>query len=227
MRGLRSQRVLIRVAVLALVIGATGLAAAAGVIPTSADELRRSVGGFGALGPPVFVAAAVGLSSLHLPPPLVSATAGLLFGTVLGIPLALTALTLAACTQMLIGRYIAGKHVRSAVRERARRLDRLLERRGLLTVFYVRLIPGVPFADLNYGAGATSLRPRDLALGTAAGSAPKTTAYVGLGDNFDNPAAPQTWIAIGLFVVFALVGAVLARRQVVDAPGMRGDHSSD
>jgi uncharacterized membrane protein YdjX (TVP38/TMEM64 family) len=217
MRRPRS-RALIRVAAFALLIGATGLAAAAGVIPTSADELERSVVGFGALGPAAFVIIAVGLSSLHLPPPLLSATAGLLFGTALGIPVALTALTLAACTQMLIGRYIAGKHLRSAVQERARRLDRLLERRGLLTVFYIRLIPGVPFADLNYVAGATSLRPRDLALGTAAGSAPKTFAYVALGGSLGNLAAPETWIAIGLLLVLALIGAMLARRQGVREP---------
>jgi uncharacterized membrane protein YdjX (TVP38/TMEM64 family) len=206
MKRFRSRRVLIRVAVLALFIGATGLAAASGIHP-SADELEKSVARFGALGPAAFVAIAAGLSSLHLPPPLLSAAAGLLFGTVLSLPLALTALTLAACTQMLIGRHIAGRDLRSVVQERARRLDRLLEGRGLLTVFYIRLIPGVPFADLNYAAGTTSLRPRDLALGTAVGGAPKTLAHVALGGSFGDPAAPETWIAIGILLVIALIAS--------------------
>jgi uncharacterized membrane protein YdjX (TVP38/TMEM64 family) len=206
------RQTLVRITVLLLLVCLGAFGAAAGWIPPSASELRDRVGALGPLGPPAFVAVWIGLSNLHVPPPLLCAAAGLLFGTVFGTGVAIVAATLAACTQFLLGRYIVGEALRQRLRERAHRLSAFFERRGLLAVVYLRLVPGIPFVTLNYVAGLSSLRLRDLVVGTAVGIAPKTFAYVALGGS-GSLAAPEARIAIALIVLIAVVGAVLAWRS--------------
>jgi uncharacterized membrane protein YdjX (TVP38/TMEM64 family) len=115
---------------------------------------------------------------------------------------------------MSITRYVAGREVSRILPERARRIDSFIDRRGFYAVFYVRLAPGIPYHLVNYGAGLTRLRVRDMAAGTAVGGLPRTYAYVALGGSLSNLGSPQAIAAIAVLVVMAVVGAVLARRQI-------------
>jgi uncharacterized membrane protein YdjX (TVP38/TMEM64 family) len=181
----------------------------------SADRVRDWAEGFGALGPAAFVALSVVLNcAFVLPYPVMSAAAGLLFGTALGTPVALTSAVLAACAQLLIGRYVAGSQVRAILPARVRRVDDFLERSGFVAVMLVRLAPAVPYVLANYGAGLTRLRLRDMAAGTAVGGLPRTFAYVALGGSLTDLGSPEAKIAVGMLVVVGLLGVVLVRRQL-------------
>jgi uncharacterized membrane protein YdjX (TVP38/TMEM64 family) len=81
-------------------------------------------------------------------------------------------------------------------------------------VLYVRLLPAIPYTVVNYSAGLTRLRFRDMALGSAIGTAPRTFAYVALGGSIDNLGSPAAVVAIVLLVVIGLTGIVVGRRQV-------------
>ncbi|MEA2350747.1 MAG: hypothetical protein QOG86_1688, partial [Thermoleophilaceae bacterium] len=87
-------------------------------------------------------------------------------------------------------------------------------RRGFWAVLYVRLIPGVPFNTLNYAAGLSRLRARDMFAGTALGFAPRTFAYAALGGSISNLGAPEAKVALAVGGAMAVAGAVLARRQI-------------
>jgi len=196
-------------ALTALFVGA----AVSGVLP-SADRIRNWVDGFGLAGPVVFIPLSAALGCLLVPGPALAGAAGLLFGTALGTPVALAAAVLTAVCQMLIARHLAGRHANALLPERARRFDELLERRGFFAVLYLRLVPGVPFHLTNYAAGLTRLRARDLAAGTAIGSAPRAFAYVALGGNLGDLGSTEARVAIALLVTFGLAGVVVARRQL-------------
>ena len=205
---------LLRLAGLAIVVGGVFLAATlSGNLP-NAGEVRDWGDGLGVLGPVLFIPLSAALACLLVPGPVLAGSAGLLFGTALGTPVALAATVLTAVSQMLITRHVAGARVGSLLPRRVRRIDEFIERRGFLAVLYVRLTPAVPFHLVNYGAGLTRLRVRDMAAGTAAGAAPRTFAYVALGGSLDDLGSPEARIAIAVIVVMALVGAVVARRQV-------------
>jgi uncharacterized membrane protein YdjX (TVP38/TMEM64 family) len=60
------------------------------------------------------------------------------------------------------------------------RVSPLLERRGVMTVAGVRLVPG-PFSEFNMLAGLTVLKLRDFTVGTIIGCAPKALAWSGIG----------------------------------------------
>jgi uncharacterized membrane protein YdjX (TVP38/TMEM64 family) len=210
-------RLIVFVAALAAVFGSI---AATGSLP-SAERIRDAGDDVGAIGPIAFVPASIALSCMFVPGPVLAGGAGLLFGTALGTPVALTAAVLGACTQCLIARYAAGRQIQAILPDRVRRIDEFLERRGFLAVLYVRLAPGIPYTLANYGAGLTRLKLRDLAAGTAVGAAPRTFAYVALGGNLTDLGRPEAVIAIVLLVVLA-IGGVAAGALGLGAEAARG-----
>jgi uncharacterized membrane protein YdjX (TVP38/TMEM64 family) len=131
-----------------------------------------------------------------------------------GTPIALAAATLTAVAEMLVTRYVAAARVGALVPERARRADDFLERRGFWAVLYIRLAPGIPYHLVNYGAGLTHLRVRDMAGGTAIGALPRTLAYVALGGSLNDLGSPAALAALALLVITAVVGGLLARWQI-------------
>ena len=183
-----------------------------GNIPSSGEvrDFGESLGWAGAV---LWIPATAALNCIFVPGPVLAGAAGLLFGTAVGTPLAIVAATVAACLQMAIARYLAGAEVGRLLPERARRVDAFLERRGFWAVLYVRLAPGIPYTLVNYGAGLTRLRFRDMAAGTVVGTAPRTFAYVALGGSIEDIGSPESIAAIGLLVVIAIAGAILARRE--------------
>ena len=146
--------------------------------------------------------------------PVLAAAAGLLFGTAGGTPLALAGVTCAALAQMAVARYLAGSHAGRLLPERARWLEGFLERHGALSVMETRLLPVLPYGLVNYSAGLTRMRFRDLALGTVIGAAPKVFAYVALGGSLTDLGAPEAKVAIAILAVLGVVGLVVLRRQV-------------
>jgi len=205
---------LLRVGLLAAVLGGVALIALATGFRPSADELRDWGESLGAAGPVLFIPLSVTLGCLLFPGPLLAGAAGLLFGTAIGTPIALAAATLTAVCEMLITRYVAGARVGALIPERARRVDDFLDRRGFWAVLYMRLAPGIPYHLVNYGAGLTRLRVRDMAAATPIGALPRTFAYVALGGSLDDLGSPEAIVAVVLLVVTAVVGAVVARRQI-------------
>lgn len=193
--------------VLALFIVAT----VSGQLP-GAGKLRDWGESLGGWGPVLYIPLSAALSCLFVPGPALAGSAGLLFGTAVGTPLALASATLAACAQMLIARYLAGRQVSELLPKRVKRFDDFLERRGFLAVLYMRLMPGVPYVAVNYGAGLTRLRVKHMAGGTVVGAAPRTFAYVALGGSLSDLGKPEAVIAIVILVVMAIGGLVVARR---------------
>jgi uncharacterized membrane protein YdjX (TVP38/TMEM64 family) len=212
----RARRIaLVRVGLLAATLVAVAVVAVATGFRPSAGEVRDWGESLGAAGPVLFVPLSVGLAVLLFPGPVLAGAAGLLFGTAVGFPIALLAATLTAVAQMTISRHTAGGQIGALVPERARRIDAALERRGFVAVLYMRLAPGVPYHLVNYGAGLTRLRTRDMALGTAVGAAPRTFAYVALGGSLSDLRSPEAIAALALLVATAAVGAWVSRREIV------------
>lgn len=204
----------LRLAGFALAVGAIFVVATASGSLPDAERVQEWADGFGAAGPLVFIPLAAVLSCLFVPGPVLAGAAGLLFGTALGTPIALTSAVLAAVLQLSTSRYLAGDAAAKMLPARIRRLDDWMAKNGFLAVLYVRLTPGIPYTLANYGAGLTSIRLRDLVAGTAVGALPRTFAYVALGGNLNDLSAPEAKVAIAMLVVFGLAGIFLARRQL-------------
>ncbi len=140
----------------------------------------RWIAGGGVRGLVAFAIIYLAATLLLVPPGILNAVAGALFGVGWGMAVVsctnLTAAVIAFFLSRTVARQWAQRHI-----ERRRRLlamDRALERGGLKMVFLLRCSPVSPFAVVNYLLGLTRVRFRDYALGTMAGAAPGTFVYV-------------------------------------------------
>jgi uncharacterized membrane protein YdjX (TVP38/TMEM64 family) len=191
----------------------------------SAQRVHDWVDGFGLVAPLVFIAVSASLTCALFPGPVLAGASGLLFGTALGFPVALTAATLGASCAFLIARHVGLSAVEQVAGPRVRRVRDWIARRGFVAVLYARIVPGMPFALINYTAGLTALRLPVFAGATALGAAPRAFAYTALGGSLGNWRSPETIVAAVVLVLMALVGLALLRREV-RPPGSAAGSSS-
>jgi uncharacterized membrane protein YdjX (TVP38/TMEM64 family) len=203
----------LRLAGLAAALGAFVLVLAlSGSI--SADRVRSWVDGHGAAGPLVFVVVSASLTVVLFPGPVLAAASGLLFGTALGTPVSICAATLGATLAFCLARWWAHDAVVALAGPRLEALRGWIGRRGFLTVLYARIAPGVPYTLVNYAAGLTPVALRSFVAATAIGVAPRAFAYTALGGSLDDLSSPEALIAVVVLVAMALVGLLLARRDL-------------
>ncbi|HEX2807532.1 MAG TPA: TVP38/TMEM64 family protein [Kineosporiaceae bacterium] len=185
---------LVRVAVLAVVLIALGVAALLVDVP-GLGELRGWIDSLGPLAAVSFVLIYAAAVLLPVPKSVLTAAAGLAFGIPLGIALVLTAATAGAIGAFGLARLLGRDAFSRLADGHLDRLEALLDRHGMLAALVVRLIPVMPFTPLNYACGVTTMRLRHYVVGTALGLVPGTSLLVALG-SVGTRLSP--WVLIGI-----------------------------
>jgi uncharacterized membrane protein YdjX (TVP38/TMEM64 family) len=211
--GASRRTVFIRLGAYGLVVGTVlGTLLVTGSIPSS-DEARDWADGLGDAAYVAFVPLFVAVNFV-IWWPILAGAAGLLFGTAVGTGLVLAAVTASSVTQMFVARRLAAGHHGNLLPQRTRAIEEFLTRHGAIAVMESRIVPLLPWGIVNFSAGLTRLRYRDLALGTVVGAAPTVFAYVALGGSLDDLTSPEAIVAIVLLVTMAGLGALFVRRQI-------------
>jgi uncharacterized membrane protein YdjX (TVP38/TMEM64 family) len=205
----------------ATVAGITILGAVAMLVhlPTPV-QLRDWAESLGPWFPLAFLATHIVVTLVPVPRTAFTLAAGLLFGPVLGVAIAVVASTASALLAMLLVR-AAGLQLNRLVKHRAMdKVDHRLRERGWRSVLSLRLLPVVPFAPLNYAAGASGVGVLPFLLATVVGLLPGTTAVVTLGDALTDHVNPM------LYVVSVCIGAVGATGLILEMRHYRRTHRS-
>ena len=192
---------------------------ATGLLP-SPEELRDFGESLGPLAVALFVPLFV-LANFAITWPILAGAAGLLFGTVGGTPLALAGVTAASLTQMWVARRLAAGHHGNLLPQRTKAIEDFITRNGALAIMESRIVPLLPYGLVNYSAGLTHLRYRDMTLGTVVGAAPKVFAYTALGGSLTDLTSPEAIAAVALLALLGLAGILVARRQIALERGAR------
>lgn len=181
--------------VLAISAAIVILVALALLVPLpSAVQLRDWATSVGPWFPLAFFAAHTVVTVFPFPRTAFTLAAGLLFGPLLGVSIAVVASTLSAVLALVLVR-AAGWQLSKLVRHpRVDSLDARLRERGWVSVLSMRMIPAVPFSVLNYAAGASAVRLLPYTLATVAGLAPGTAAIVILGDALTGNISPLLFL---------------------------------
>lgn len=195
-----------------IVLGALGAAVLVAIVvavplPT-AVQMRDWATAAGVWFPLAFLGAHILVTVLPFPRTAFTLAAGLLFGPVLGIAIAVTASTLSALIALLLVRAFGWQIGRLVSHPRVDSLDVQLSERGWPAVLSLRLIPVVPFSVLNYAAGASAVHVRPYLLATLAGLLPGTSAVVILGDAITgdiNPVLMLVSVCTGAIGVAGLI----------------------
>jgi uncharacterized membrane protein YdjX (TVP38/TMEM64 family) len=202
-----------------LVVGWIGYLRASGQSPVDSLQglIDAASGAWWAI--PAFVAAYLLRPLLLFPASLLTIAAGILFGPVVGIPVAVVAATGSAFVAFQIGKTFSPEAVRSG--DGATVLDHWSTRmrsESFLTVMLMRLA-FLPYDVVNYSAGFLRIDARAFVAATAIGSFPGTVSFVLAGaslqrldaglDGFD----PTVFAAsLAVFVVSMAVSKAIQRQ---------------
>jgi uncharacterized membrane protein YdjX (TVP38/TMEM64 family) len=201
------RRHIVRLAlVVAFLLGLFYLVAVVRVIDVEA--VRRAVEATGPAAPVAYVVVSAMLGAVFVPGPILAAGSGVLFGPVLGLFVTLGATVGTAIIAGLIGRRAGRNSARELLgADRADRLDRFIERRGLWAVVGQKFIPGVSDALASYAFGAFAVPLWQIAVGAFIGSAPRAFVYTSLGASIGNLSSPLAYAAVAIWCVTAVAGA--------------------
>jgi uncharacterized membrane protein YdjX (TVP38/TMEM64 family) len=224
-------RQLSRPRTLATVVGITVLIVVAALVPLpTAVELRDWAQSVGPWFPLAFLLAHALVTVAPFPRTAFTLAAGLLFGPLLGVAIAVLGSTASALIALVLVR-AAGWRLNRLVRHRAiHTVDERLRRRGWPTVLSLRLIPAVPFSAINYAAGASAMRVLPYTMATVAGLLPGTAAVVILGDALAGHSSPWLFVVsvcTGALGMAGLVMEIRNYRRTHAKPSPRGEHDPE
>lgn len=146
------------------------------------------VQGFGTAGAFLYGLFYIAGVVLFFPGLLLTAPAGLLYGTLLGTLIVSPASVIGATCAFLVARYAARAWVTRKLEKYPKfaAIDRAVEKSGFKVILLLRLQPVLPFNLLNYALGLTRIRLRDYVVASWIGMLPATVLYVYLGSLVQN-----------------------------------------
>lgn len=123
---------------------------------------------------------------------------------------------ISAAVTYQIGAFTGRTFLRDIMGRRLNRINRILARKGILSVMAIRLVPIAPFTLINLVAGASHIRFHDYLLGTALGMAPGILIITALGHRFAQVLAdPSGGEIVLLLLIVCLWLGISAGLQVV------------
>ena len=164
-------------------------------------QVKLEVLAWGAWGPIVYMLLyAVGPSFL-VPGAVMTIAGGLAFGTVWGSVYSLVGADIGAIVAFGAGRFLGRSFVERIVGERFHAMLDRIARHGFQIIFYLRMVPVVPYNALNLLAGASPITFRDYFWASMIGMVPGTILFAFLGDALWHPLSPKFFLALALIMV--------------------------
>ncbi|MBF6221882.1 TVP38/TMEM64 family protein [Nocardia abscessus] len=200
--------------IVALIVGAVALFGAALLVPLpSPRQVQEWATSVGPVFPLLFFLVHALVTVAPIPRTVFTVSAGLLFGPLLGITLAVGATTVSAALAIALVRALDRDQVAARLTHPAvRAIDERLARRGWLAVGSLRLIAAVPFSVINYCCGLSSIRFWPYLIATVLGVLPGTIGTVILSDALTGTTHPAMLALSGVCLAIGLAGLVVDAR---------------
>lgn len=167
--------------------------------------LRDQIEGFGWLSWLVFIAAYAVVGLTPIPISLMALTGGVLFGPVAGTLLSVAGSMLGNTGAYGIARGLGKETVLRLLGSHRRTVEKRLASAGFETLFALRVMPGLPYWPVNYGAGALGVRFSPFVTSSLIASIPGQASLVSVGAF---AAEPSVVMGIVVLVSWAVVVAL-------------------
>jgi phospholipase D1/2 len=212
---------------LALVAGLVVLAAALALVwtrsPLKDIVTRENAAGLAATfsgywwAPLVVLVAYTPASLIMFPRWIITMTAVLAFGPWEGIVIAMSGVILAGLATFAPGRLVDRETVRRIAGPRLNPVARFMERKGLVAVTLIRLVPIAPFPVVNLLMGALRVKTWQFVAGTFIGMLPGMIAATVLADQvaaaLEDPTRVNFWVVAAAVLALAAI-AYFGQRYV-------------
>lgn len=150
--------------------------------------------------------------SFLVPGAVMTLAGGLAFGTLWGAVYAMVGADLGALIAFGGGRFLGRSFVERMIGGRFDKLLGQLKRHGFQIIFYLRLVPVIPYNALNLLAGASPITFHDYMWASVIGMVPGAILFAFLGDALWHPTSPRFFLALGLIAVCFAAGETARRR---------------
>ncbi|MDO5634529.1 MAG: TVP38/TMEM64 family protein [Micrococcus sp.] len=148
----------------------------------SLDTIRERIDSFGWAGWLVFAAAYALVAITPIPVTIMAVSGGAIFGVWVGFALSLIGVTVGSYIAYWLARALGHETVARLLGSRAERIEaQLRDDAGVLAMSTMRLMPGVPYWPVNYGAGAFGATQSSFLTATVLASAPGQLSLVAVG----------------------------------------------
>jgi uncharacterized membrane protein YdjX (TVP38/TMEM64 family) len=181
--------------------------------------IKVEVLSWGIWGPIVYILLFAVGPSLLVPGAVMTVAGGLAFGTLWGAIYSLIGADAGALIAFAAGRFLGRSFVEHLIGQRFERLLGRIGRHGFQIIFYLRLVPLIPYNALNLLAGASPIDFHDYFWASVIGMIPGTVLFAFLGDALWHPASPRFFVALALIAVCFACGEIARRRGLL--PGSR------
>ena len=183
----------------------------------SVEHLRATMLAYGPWAVGISMGLMVGQAIIApLPMNVVTITNALVFGPILGSLLSWFSTVLGASLCFLLSKTFGKPFARKIVGNWIDKAEAFFRKYGLHAMFFVRMMPFIPFDAISYGAPLVGVPFSRFLLATALGIVPSVLVYSYLGTLL---ARIYWWVLMGLLSA-ALVG-IIAAAQVVRKPAAK------
>jgi len=173
------------------------------------ESLAHWVGQAGVWGAGVYIGVYMVATLVLLPTTPLNVAAGALFGPGWG----LLWTVVGACLAAVVGfAWARGAGQAWLQRRLGGRWRRYVQQRGGMVLFWVRLLPVLPYGLVNYGAGLAGISWRDYLLTLVPGTVVGVAPVVWLGSGLHPGTNGWFWVGLGGMVLTGWAGQVRSRR---------------
>lgn len=129
---------------------------------------------------------------------------GIVFGPFKGILLAMAGFWISATVAFYVSRILGKDFVQDIIGDKFINLDKKIENSGFKIVFFLRLIPVIPYDPLSYACGFTNMKYFTFTIASVFGVLPETFCYNLMGKHATNPLSPQFLLPLAIVIIIAL-----------------------
>ncbi|HWR93480.1 MAG TPA: TVP38/TMEM64 family protein [Desulfobacterales bacterium] len=174
------------------------------------EWIRATVQSFGWAGPLVFIGVQIAqVIAAPVPGEATGFIGGYLFGTLQGFFYSSIGLGIGSLLNFGIGRFLGERFVRRLIpEEKFKRIDRLVNRQGVIAILLMFVIPGFPKDYLSLALGLTTLPLKVFAILACIGRMPGTLVLSLKGASLYD----QNYVLLAVVAAACLVMALLAYR---------------
>lgn len=157
----------------------------------------------------LFIVAYALVALTPIPVTIMATAGGLLFGIFEGTVYSLIGVMLGSWGAYWIAKALGRHTVRRMMGRHAATVEAKLDSRGFLSVFMLRLMPGIPYWPVNYGSGAFGVTQRDYLVASSLAVIPGQLSLVAIGSFiavpsfFHGAVIVVAWIIVAVLTVWA------------------------
>ncbi len=179
------------------------------------DDVKSYVNSFGTMAPVAYIIMFALVPLTLFPDSILAIAGGLAFGLFKGYIYTAIGALIGGSISFYISRRLGRRVVKKLTKDKLDNIELMINEKGFIIVFLLRLIPLFPFDVISYGSGLTSIKYKDFLLATFLGTIPGILVFTNIGAKSLDIGSNSFYISIGALILLILISIVLKNKFIL------------